>query len=72
MARVYVTLAVLRESPIMIKPTMWSGLSGSSSTASANTRIGPTIQFCASDVCAMGNNAYNLPPPEEGHGELLW
>ena len=43
------TIAMQRASPIMIRPTMYSGLSRRKITASANIRIGPTIQFWTSD-----------------------
>ena len=45
-----ITMAMQRARPIMIRPTMYSGLSGSSSAASTNIRVGPMIQFCTSEM----------------------
>ena len=42
-------MAMQRARPIMIRPTMYSGLSGRKIIASANISTGPTIQFCTSD-----------------------
>jgi hypothetical protein len=42
-------MAMQRARPIMIRPTMYSGLSGRKMTANANIRSGPTIQFWISD-----------------------
>ena len=44
-----ITIAMQRARPIMINPTMYSGLSRRKMTASANIRIGPTIQFWTSE-----------------------
>ncbi len=43
------TIAMQRARPMRMSPTMYSGLSRRKITASANIRIGPTTQFCASD-----------------------
>ena len=43
------TMAIQRASPIMIRPTMYSGLSARKAIASRNIRIGPTTQFWTSD-----------------------
>ncbi len=44
-----ITIAMQRARPIMISPTMYSGLSRRKMTASANIRIGPTTQFWTSE-----------------------
>ncbi len=44
-----ITIAMHRARPMRISPSMYSGLSRRNTTASANIRIGPTIQFCTSD-----------------------
>ncbi|MNP21989.1 hypothetical protein D3C76_1146320 [compost metagenome] len=43
------TIAMHRAKPIMIKPTMYSGMSLSSKIARRNIRIGPITQFCSKD-----------------------
>ena len=43
------TMAMQRARPIMISPTMYSGLSGRKTTASMNISTGPISQFCTSD-----------------------
>ena len=47
------TMAMQRASPIRMRPVMYSGLSRSSSTASANIRMGPTTQFWTSERTRM-------------------
>ena len=44
-----ITMAMQRASPIMIRPTRYSGLSGSKSAASTNISTGPISQFCTRD-----------------------
>ncbi len=44
-----ITIAMHRARPIMIRPTMYSGLSGRKTIASANISTGPMIQFWISD-----------------------
>ena len=43
------TMAMQRARPIMISPTMYSGLSLKNTMARTNMRIGPTIQFWTRD-----------------------
>ena len=44
-----ITIAMQRARPIMMRPTMYSGLSCRKTIARANISTGPTIQFCTSD-----------------------
>jgi|GEM_PF-6977868 len=43
------TMAMQRARPIMMSPTMYSGLSGRKAMARTNMSAGPMSQFCASD-----------------------
>ena len=43
------TMAMQRARPIMIRPTMYSGLSCRKTIAKPNIRIGPMTQFWTSD-----------------------